>query len=187
MENLDDELREHASLLHDLKAQGDGFRTPDGYFDELDHQIFSRLDTMGARRPARPAWGIQRGHQWLHRLLQPRVLTALAAGLALLAAAVWFFKPQPLHEQTAGLAQVSMPELSEEEVETYVFDNVHDFDTEQLAALPASESTDQLPEPPAANPDQNRSKRQQALDDLHPEDLDNLLNDLSDEDLEQLL
>ena len=187
MENPDDELREQAPLLHELKAQGDGFRMPDGYFDELEGKIFSRLDMMEARRPALSAWGIQRGGQWFHRLLQPRVLTALAAGLALIAAAIWFFKPQPLQEQEAALAQVSMPELSEEDIETYVFENVHEFDTEQLASLPANESVDQLPEPPAEKPGQNRSKRQQALDDLHPEDLDNLLNDLSDEDLEKLL
>ncbi|MEO6037824.1 MAG: hypothetical protein ABIQ93_05370 [Saprospiraceae bacterium] len=186
MENLDDELRDISPLLRDLKRPGDGLRTPEGYFDDLEDQVFGRLEAMGSRRPA-PGWQATRGGQWIHRLLRPRVLTAIAAGLALLVAAFWFFKSRSVLEQSSTLAQVTLPELSEEDIETYVLENVYEFDTEQLAALPPAESADPGIEPPAPNPAQHRSKRQQALDDLHPEDLDNLLNELSDEDLEKLL
>ncbi len=185
MENLDDELRENASLLRDLKMQDDGFRMPDGYFDELENQVFGRLDALGARRAA--PLKAKPGGQLLHRLLQPRILMAMAAGLALITAAVWFFKPRPAVDQTSALAQVQMPDLSEEDIETYVIENVQEFDTDQLASLPVTESAEQLPDTQPAHPGQHRSKRQQALDDLYPEDLDNLLHDLSDEDLEKLL
>ena len=98
MENLDDELREISPLLRDLKNQGDGFRTPEGYFDDLADQVIGRLDTMGARRSA-PGLQATPGGQWFRRLLQPRMLTAIAAGLALAAAAFWFFKSPSVAEQ----------------------------------------------------------------------------------------
>ena len=183
MENLDDELKDF-SLLRDLKRQGDGFHTPENYFDHLDDQIFGHLEAMGARRPTELQ--AKRGGQWLRKRMQPRLLTALAAGLAVIAVAVWFFKPQPTLNQPT-LAQVNVPDLSEEDIETYVLENVHEFDTEQLASLPPVETVEQIPEPTTIKPNPHRTKRQQALDNLHPEDLDNLLNDLSDEDLEKLL
>ena len=183
MEHLDDELRENAPWLRDMKRQGDGLRTPEGYFDDLEAQVFARLDTLGARRQA-PMQAVPGGY-WARRL-NLRVLAALAAGLALAAAAFWFFKAPSVAVQPA-LAEVRMPDLSEEDIETYVLENVQEFDAEQLAALPAVAATDQIPERVAPNPAQYRSKRQQALDDLHPEDLDHLLDELSAEELESLL
>ncbi len=182
MENIEDELREISPLLRDLKRQGDGLRTPEGYFDDLDARVMARIDALGARRLA-----VIKGGQWFRRLLQPRMLTAIAAGLALIAVAIWFVKPQTISDQPAAIAQVNMPDLSEEDIETYVLENVHEFEPDQLAALPPVESADPGPETAPPNPAQHRSKRQQTLDNLQPEDLDNLLNELSDEELEQLL
>ncbi len=183
MEYLDDELRENAPWLRDLKRQGDGLRRPEGYFDDLEAQVFTRLDTMGARRTA-PMQTVPGGHWARRRRL--RVLSALAAGIALAAAAFWFFKAPSVAGQPA-IAEVQLPDLSEEDIETYVLENVQEFDAAQLAALPAIAVTDQGPERAAPDPAAHRSKRQQALDDLDPEDLDHLLDELSNEDLESLL
>ena len=186
MENTDDELRKISPFLRDLKARGDGFTAPPGYFDALENQVFDRLEQLEPRQPL-TGWQTTLGGRLRHWLLQTRTLTALAAGLALIAAAVWFFKPKVVVEQQSALAQVSMPELSEAEIESYVLENVREFDTEQLAALPPVVVVDHTPEIAPTNPAPHRTKRQQALDNLHPEDLENLLNDLSDEDLEKLL
>lgn len=209
MEDLDDELRDLSPLLRDLKRQGDGLRTPEGYFDDLEAQVFGRLDALGDRRPqlfphqpahqphnllgkmiARRAWPntnqiivYQTARRWR------RSLAALAAGLALVAAAAWFFRAIPVAQPSASLAQATMPDLSEDDIENYVLENVHEFDAEQLAALPSVESDDAASEtiPATPNSSPQRSKRQQALDDLQPEDLDKLLEELSDEELEKLL
>ena len=185
MEHLDDELREISPLLRDLKRQGDGLRTPEGYFDNLENQVFGRLDTMDARRTP-PLHTLAGGHR-TRGFLHPRILTAIAAGIALAAAAFWFFKAPSIADQPAALAEVRMPDLSEEDIEMYVLENVQEFEAEQLAALPAVAFTDQAPERVLPDPAQHRSKRQQALDDLDPEDLDHLLDELSDQDLESLL
>ncbi len=208
MKNLDDELRDLSPLLRDLKRKGDGLRLPEGYFDHLEAQVFERLDTLGDRQPWIPTeQPIQQPYNLLGRFLTrqpwvmtnptvhravrayirpwPRALPALAAGLALVAAAVWFFRP--VAHQAPLLAQVTMPDLSEDDIETYVLENVHDFDAEQLATLTPVAIDDAATEeavPPKTPP---RSKRQQALDDLRPEDLDDLLDGLNDEDLEKLL
>ncbi len=210
MENLDDELHDISPLLRGLKRQGDGLSTPEGYFDNMEAQVFGRLGALVDHQP----WSTNSKvpHQphnllgklivrqpWLltsptvHRSIRlsirlwPRALTTLAAGLALMGAAVWFFHAASAAHQSPLLAQVTMPDLSEDEIETYVLENVHEFDTEQLAALPSVEADDITPEVTTPKPSPYRSKRQQALDDLRPEDLDNLLDGLSDEDLEKLL
>ncbi|MEO6759727.1 MAG: hypothetical protein ABIO24_09765 [Saprospiraceae bacterium] len=185
MKNIDDELRKISPFLRDLKARGDGFQSPPGYFDALENQVFDRLEQLEPRQPL-TGWRTTTGGRLRRWLLQTRTLTAMAAGLVLIAAALWFFKPTTVVEQQSTLAQVSMPELSEAEIESYVLENIREFDTEQLAALPPVVVVDHGPElPPSSTP--HRTKRQQALDNVRPEDLENLLNDLSDEDLEKLL
>ncbi|MCY7329943.1 MAG: hypothetical protein LH618_15420 [Saprospiraceae bacterium] len=208
MDNLDDELRDLSPLLRDLKRQGEGLRTPDGYFDDLEARVFGRLDVhepqIFASQPAyqpynlvgkvvaRVSWPVatrlvQRAMP-LRRRIVP-ALTAMAAGLALITAAVWFFRSPAVVQLAPMLAQVTMPELSEDDIESYVLENVHEFDAAELATLPPVEVDDEVApeEKTAPKTPQHRSKRQQALDDLRPEDLDNVLDGLSDEDLEKLL
>ncbi len=204
MKNLDDELRDLSPLLRDLKRQDDGLRAPEGYFDDFEAQMSGKLAAIGGGKPwpeqqtiqpynlvgkvvARLTWS--RTTELVQRTtkLRRQALPALAAGLALVAAAVWFFRSPSIVHQAPMLAQVTMPELSEEDIESYVLENVHEFDTEQLASLPAVETSDAAPEPTIAKPSQKRSKRQQALDNLRPEDVNNMLDGLSDEDLEKLL
>jgi len=208
MDNLDDELRDLAPLLRDLKRQGEGLRTPDGYFDDLEARVFGRLDahepqlfaSPPAHQPynlvgkvvARVSWPVttrlvQRAMPLRRRIIP--ALTAIAAGLALITAAVWFFRSPAVMQQAPLLAQVTMPELSEHDIESYVLENVHEFEAAELASLPPVEVDDQVApeEETVPKPPQHRSKRQQALDNLRPEDLDNMLDGLSDEDLEKLL
>lgn len=102
---------------------------------------------------------------------------AAAAAIALAIAAVWFFSPSP--SIVPGVAAV---ELSEEEIESYVLENVQDFEADQLATLPEEElneyQTPQLQQPP---------KAEDLLDNIAPEDVEKILNEMTDEELEDIL
>jgi hypothetical protein len=104
---------------------------------------------------------------------------SIAAAMVLLLSAFWFLKPTTSSDQVNPLAL----ELSADDVEAYVLENIHDFDSEQLAALPDHES---LSEQPTQTEPNNPKKKRPELD-LKPEDMAPLLDEMSDEELEQLL
>jgi hypothetical protein len=107
-------------------------------------------------------------------------MMAIAATLTLVLSAWWFFSPQP----AASAVSVAGVEISDDELEGYLLENIHDFDADQLAALP--EDVAQVDETPAAIPGQH-PKAKTAPDDLSPEDIEEMLKDMSDDELEQLL
>ncbi len=208
MENLDDELRDLSPLLRDLKRRGDGMRIPKGYFDDFEAKVFGRLEahepqtfaSQPAHQPynllgkmvARVSWPV--ATQMVQRVLPLRrravpALMSMAAGLALITAAVWFFRSPAVVQTAPMLAQVTMPELSEDDIENYVLENVQEFEAVELASLPPAELGDEATpaEETVPKTPQHRSKRQQALDELRPEDLENALEGMSDEDLEKLM
>jgi hypothetical protein len=100
--------------------------------------------------------------------------------LAMILAAVWFFRvPEPVAQETP----MASYELTEDDLEAYVLENVHEFDTEQLASLSTVEME---PLNEAANPETPVKKRS-TPETLHPDDLDEILDEMTDEELEQIL
>lgn len=175
MKSIDDELREQEKWLEKLPPrQPDGYRLPEGYFENLEAEIFKKIDAAGERRrpvpQPRPAgwWTVQMGGRW-----QPRVAMAAAAVLVLGLATWWLLRSAPAKIETQPLASI---EISEEEIENYVVRNVHQFDPEQLAPELVEVTAPELP----ANAERH-------LDNLKPEEIDNLIEELSDSELEELL
>ena len=102
---------------------------------------------------------------------------AVAAIFSIAIAAVWFFKPITMVDQP--LASV---ELSTDDIETYLLENVQDFEVEQLATLPDEDENEyQLPaqKTPSTSTD--------PLEEFSPEDVEHLLNDMTEEELEEIL
>ena len=111
--------------------------------------------------------------------LEDRVFARIEAALfCAVLAAVWLLRPQPQAEMAAV-------DLSVEDVEDYVLENVHDFDENQLASIP-DEGFLEANESPAT-PAENSGKAPSAGDEFSPEDVEKLLNDMSDEELESIL
>ena len=175
-ESINDELDKLSPWLRDQKRQDDGFRMPDGYFDAMEQSVFGRLESSGGLRksvvPA-PDNGLTA------RLGRKQWMWVAAAAFATVLAAAWFFgQPDEL------AAPVAATDLTEEEIESYVLDNIRDFDAELLADVPAQPAPAQEPAP--AN--QPRPQQQtDPVDDLSDEEIELLLKDMSDEELENLL
>lgn len=175
-ESINDELDKLSPLLRDLKRQDDGFRMPEGYFDAMEQSVFGRLESSGGLRKTvapTPANGLTA------RFGRKQWMWAAAAVFAAVLAAAWFFgQPEEVE------APVATTELTEEEIESYVLENIRDFDAELLADVPAQAAQDQAPAPAT----QPRPQQQtDPVDDLSEEEIELLLKDMSDEELENLL
>ncbi|MEZ4963665.1 MAG: hypothetical protein R2791_00365 [Saprospiraceae bacterium] len=173
-ESLDKELEGLSPKLRELRRENDGFRLPDSYFESLEEAVFSRLDAAGARRQQELT--VSRGKG----LFSIRWMATAAAVLALILAAVWFFKPAPV----AAPQPVALQLTEEEIIESYVLDNIRDFEVEQLAALSTEHEVESSPAPPNQ---QTTPKGGDLLDNMSAEEMELLLKEMTDEELESLL
>ena len=184
--DLDDELREHAPFLSPLKKGDDGFRGPADYFDNLESEVFRQLDAIGARPNPAVFAGPRKDASWwqvLQGLWQPRLALAFAGVVAVALAAWWYFDPKPAVPDTPALAA----ELSADDAEAYLMDNLLELDPEQIAlVLPPDELPPVSLDPSGdAASDTPKTPRQEIQ--ISPDDLDDILRDMSDEELEKLL
>lgn len=176
-ETLTEELKNLSPLLHDLKEKGEGYKVPEGYFEDMEDAVFARLKSAGDLENY-PVSGVRRPRMF-PLYVRPRMATAIAAALALILVAVWFIR-QPASIQPSSLAEI---ELTEEDLESYVLENAHEFEPEQLVAL----DREALMEPMEETMPGKSKKNNSASEDLHPDDLEKILDEMTDEELEQIL
>ena len=172
-DNVAEELKKNAPWLYEQRQQEDGFKIPEGYFDTVEDRVLSRLEAAGPRRQA-PQRLMKKPAK---RFTLPQIFMAVAAVFSIAIAAVWFFKPITMVDQP--LASV---ELSTDDIETYLLENVQDFEAEQLATLPDEDENEyQLPaqKTPSTSTD--------PLEEISPEDVEHILNDMTEEELEEIL
>jgi hypothetical protein len=120
-ENIQKELESLSPRLAERQGKGDGFLPPPGYFDALPGEVLSKLNQSP------PAAGTPRRNPAVHR----RTL-AIAAAIALLVAAALWLIPATDTAQKPGMAAADFSQLSREELWTYVYENIDDFDWEML-------------------------------------------------------
>lgn len=176
-ETLPEELKNLSPLLQDLKERGDGYKIPEGYFGDMEDAVFARLKSAGDLE--KPPVRFVKRTRMLPLFIRPRTATAIAAALALILVAVWFVR-QPASIQPSSTAET---ELTEEDLESYVLENVHDFEPEQLVALGHEEPMEPMEETMPGKSKKNNSTSEE----LHPDDLDKILDEMTDEELEQIL
>ncbi len=173
--NIEDEL---PPFLQDLKSKGDGMKAPEGYFDDMEDAVFTRLKASGDLD--RPTLIVTKRPGLFARFVRPQAMMAYAAALALILVAAWFIR-QP--GSVGPGTSIASTELTEDDIEAYVLENVQEFEPEQLVALneeEPSEATDK-------NTPQTNKKNKPSIDEIHPDDLNQILDEMTDEELEQIL
>ncbi len=127
--NIRKELEQLAPRLAKMQGKGDGFTTPDHYFSNLQEQLLEQVsldqETAQAARSAGASSNNWRLNGWPLFRLAP-----VFATLTLLLAAAWFIWWQPHHSTKAE--QPLFAELSEEELQNYVLNNIEDFNTDLI-------------------------------------------------------
>lgn len=175
--DLDKELQEHAPFLKNLKQKGAGYKVPEGYFEGLEDSVFARLEASGDA--GRPKVKVVKRPFLFVSFIRPKAAMAYAAAMALVLAAVWFIR-QP--ETLEPLTYVSV-ELTEDDLEFYVLENLNEFEPEQLVALTPEIPDQTNEETTPGKPGKNTGNPIE----LHPDDLDKILDEMTDEELEQIL
>ncbi len=188
-ESLDDELKGLSPWLRDLKKSEPGLQVPADYFDTLEARVFAQMEATGGRET--PVMQATRGGKLLRLLRTPKAGVAAAAAIVLTVGALWFLRaPNTVTpgEIAANVPVVARPELSDEEIETYLLQNVQDFEPEQLASIPllAVELPETENPAPVTSPKITK-KHHELLNDVSAEDLEKALNGMSDEELERML
>ena len=126
MKQRKDEIREEleslSPFLAKMKEQEDGFEVPKNYFQSLPNQVFEKLGTEPSplkieQKSASGFWVNP-----LRFLFQPKYAFALASVALLLIASVFWINNTP----EEGL----LANLSDEEIESYIFNNIDEFDSE---------------------------------------------------------
>ncbi len=171
-ENIHDELRSISPLLSSLKEKKDPHRLPDGYFDQLEANVFQRLEAEGLRVPipeTKSGWSV-----WL----SPARIAAAAAAVAVLITAIWWLRPT---EESQLTQTDTLEEITPEMAEAYIQENILDFDEDLLTAnLDNGESNTNEELLPEVKPKNNKKPPVE-------DDLDQILDDLTEEELEDLL
>lgn len=171
---MEDELKNIAPDLFKQRPQKDSFKLPEGYFEAFDARVMDRIGAAGLKQQA-PLKIVKKPAK---RFALPQLLMAAAAVFALVLAAVWFLKPSAAQDQiTASI------ELSEEDIEAYLLENVQYLEVDQLAMLPeAAENEYQAPSIQEKLPTKTT-----VHDEITPEDVEHLLNDMTESELEEIL
>ncbi|NUQ22432.1 MAG: hypothetical protein HUU34_00650 [Saprospiraceae bacterium] len=162
-------------ILSKLKERGDGFSTPENYFQALPDELWQRIQQEVPQKQAAPApapwWSPIR--EFFDSLLQPRYALAFAGVAAAIAVAIFLFRPSSTAETGQVLAGVSADEAAQ-----YIADNIDDFDMAMLMEVAAVEN-EQTTEPSPAN----ATGDEDSLDQYYEE----LIDELDLEDIEEML
>lgn len=132
-EDFEEELRNLSPFLADLKKQKktDGFKTPKYYFDTLADKVIENAQPKTEVKPvyvAQPSLAT-RVSEWLAGLMQPRMALAYATVLFLAVGGWYFFKSTQAQTMDNCTELACLPQ---EEIKTYISDNINEFDEEML-------------------------------------------------------
>ena len=128
-EEINDELRQIAPFLADLKKQ-DPFKTPKFYFDTLVDSVLQKGQPesnkiLPTQYNERKNLLSQLG-EWISALMQPRWVMAMAS-VAILTVGSWFY----LKKQDVRPAQ-QLTEVTTDDIHQYIKDNIDDFEEDLL-------------------------------------------------------
>lgn len=166
------ELEEIAPMLGKLKDEKSSFRVPENYFQDMQEDVFSKLNTVVEEEKVPSFWEkfIIDSIATLQLLLQPKPILRLAAVALVITAGVYIFQKGP----QAGGQQEYLADISSEEVMEYVNDNIDDFELADVveAADINGEGLYSVPE---------------IEDEISDEYLDEIIDDFEIEELEEML
>jgi hypothetical protein len=172
MEDLNKEL-ENAPKLSQLQGKFGNPDAPDGYFENLEGSVFERIKQNGdLRAPSQMPLTARKGGRW-----RWMIAAAALAGIAL--SGWWLYQ-----NQKAAAPMAAVHELSADDAEAYVLENLDSYEPTELVAdmteLPTLMEEENVSEPKAQPAEKGTSTQPTELE-------PDLLDELTDEDLEKLL
>ena len=156
-DDLRKELEKEAPFLAGLKEKPDGFTVPEGYFNQLQQAVLSKVAAERNPAPRKVVW------------LWPR-FAAAASVVAATGLAIFLFLPDKPATDLDSTA------LSAEEVHQYITQNIDDFELDLIIRFAAAdETTGGLFEGADLDDPQIQQYMEELLDDIDLETLEKLL------------
>lgn len=172
MKNTDDikkELEELSPFLSKRKKEKEGFEVPTNYFRKLPDLIMDRIqeeETLSSSSAPTTNW-LDHIIERIQLLLQPQYAMALASIAIFIMVSIFFFE-----QDNALLGANTLAEVSDEEINSYVMDNLEEFEIDLLMD---------------AIDEENLEKEIESESSSDDDYLDNIIDDLSDKELEELM
>jgi len=130
--NIKDELKKFAPDLLRMEKK-EGYEVPPRYFDRLGDEVMHRIKMEGQAEKVKSPSLFDNLVTTIQSLLQPRMAMGLAA-IALLLIGIQQFGFNEI-ETDPGLELASIESLTDEEFESYLAENIFDFEEELLDEL----------------------------------------------------
>lgn len=188
MSNMNDnELRDELDdlpFLKKMKEQPSGLQLPKNYFKHLPDEVLRKAKEPVVAPAPQPSW-LERVEQSLTSLLQPRYALAFASVLALMVAGIWFIN-KGISETEQPLAAVQLQDISDEELFSYVSDNIGEFDHDLVLETAGPELPEIKPQLKAKPSLPKTSAPKPEVEEME-EYIDEVIEDIDVEDLEELL
>lgn len=169
-EELRKELEELSPFLSRMKKRADGFNVPENYFQSLPDEILKQVKPARASRSSSLRARLQ-------PLWQPKYALAFAASVALLVAAVAFFRSKEANDPAQPYTSLSLQGISDEALQAYIFENIEEFDNELILKTHYSGQNGQ-PMPalsPESDPDELERYLDGIIDEIEVDELEDLL------------
>ncbi|HFA51269.1 MAG TPA: hypothetical protein ENJ95_19830 [Bacteroidetes bacterium] len=166
---LKDELRAISPLLSRLKEGKEGYQVPNDYFKSLPDEVWQKVAPEQAEA-VEPTYSRQsRLTTFLQNFFRPKYALALASVALLLVAGFYFMN----NENAATLPPaVALEEISDEALDTYINDNIEDFDEALLEEQLAGKIGGPLP---GLDLENSEGYYDEIIDELDIEDIEDLL------------
>ena len=181
-DELRDELQDSPFLKKMKEQPGEGFKVPKHYFKHLPDEVWKLVKPAPATLPSRPSW-LENLEMFFQGLFQPRYALALATLLVLVVATVVFIKDKNDGAIMQPIAQVSLEDITDEELVAYVSDNIGDFDRGLMLEI----SEPELPEVEQQTKPSTKTEVAKPNVEEMEEYLDEMIDEIDVEDLEKLL
>ena len=151
------ELEEIAPFLATLKDKKDGFKLPNHHLEQMQNQIFDLLNFQAPNLTARKKINI-----WDYAWFKPAVA---AVFVGIVATSIFFWN------NNSSLNKTKMADMSNAEMDSYIADNIDDFDVE----LFIKNNPDLLDETfKDLNAEDIHQYLHESIDDLDIDDIENL-------------
>ncbi len=185
-----DELRDELSnspFLKKMKEQpgpkgvNEVFQVPKNYFQHLPNEVMRKVKEPTFAPVQQSSW-LEQMEQFVQGLLQPRYALTLASVVVLVVASVVFFKDKNATSILPAVAEVTLEDISDEELFAYVSDNISDFNRQQMLEATGPELPEvkiqpkapKLPKTKATQPNLEEMEKylDEEIDDIDLEDLE---------------
>lgn len=168
MENLENELQD-APKLRALKKRLELPQAPEGYFDQMEEQVLSKLKTEGAFQAKQPTLTVKRSMWW--RFAAAATLVGICA-----LGGYWY------QTQNDAIDTYAAVDITPEDAEAFLMENIEHF-VPQDHNIEPHDLPNPLPEHIMPVKEKTQSSHQMAPSEIEVE----MLKEFSDEDLDDLI